>query len=76
MFALFLSCAGKLEELIIEVTFKVRHGGKSKEAKAKVLYESCSTELLCIYKDPLIEGSVCGNDLLYLEGIALRHYCA
>jgi hypothetical protein len=52
MFALFLSCAGKLKKLIIEVTFKVRHGGKSKEAKAKVLYESCSTVLLCIYRPP------------------------
>jgi hypothetical protein len=58
VFALLLSGASKLKELIIEVTFKVRHGGKSEEARAKVLYESCSTVLLCIYEDPLREGSV------------------
>jgi hypothetical protein len=45
MFALLLRRASKLEELIIEVTFKVRHGG----AKGWECRKCCTTQF--VFKD-------------------------
>jgi hypothetical protein len=46
MFALLLSCASKLEELIIEVAFKVRHGEREQARMGG------SFGVLCILQTP------------------------
>jgi hypothetical protein len=73
VFALFLSGTSKFKELIIEVTFEVGHGGKSKDANFNAVRKRFDCVAVYLRGPPRRGVCECGSNMPYVEGIAL--YC-